>query len=126
MQRQRDPLRRLSPRERKVLALIAEGHSNAAIAPHPHPDPTEAGVGEHIGNLLAKLGLPVNNDTNRCVQAVLTYPKGRQPGSRASGPRPPRGGDPSRPSVAPGPDRRQDRGLREGGFSDVALHGWPA
>ncbi|WUQ25531.1 response regulator transcription factor [Streptomyces sp. NBC_00239] len=76
MQRQRDPLRHLSSRERQVLALIAEGHSNAAIA---HIlTLTEAGVGKHIGSLLAKLNLPVSNDTNRRVQAVLTYLRGRQ------------------------------------------------
>jgi DNA-binding NarL/FixJ family response regulator len=76
MQRQRDPLRHLSPREREVLALIAEGHSNAAIA--RILTLTEAGVGKHIGSLLAKLKLPVSNDTNRRVQAVLTYLRGRQ------------------------------------------------
>ena len=76
MQRQRDPLRHLSPREREVLALIAEGHSNAAIA--RILTLTEAGVGKHIGSLLAKLNLPVSNDTNRRVQAVLTYLRGRQ------------------------------------------------
>ncbi len=75
MQRQRDPLRHLSPREREVLALIAEGHSNAAIA--RILTLTEAGVGKHIGSLLAKLNLPVSNDTNRRVQAVLTYLRGR-------------------------------------------------
>jgi DNA-binding NarL/FixJ family response regulator len=71
MQRQRDPLRHLSPREREVLALIAEGHSNAAIG--RILTLTEAGVGKHIGNLLAKLNLPVSDDTNRRVLAVLTY-----------------------------------------------------
>jgi DNA-binding CsgD family transcriptional regulator len=56
--------------------LIAEGHSNAAIA--RILTLTEAGVGKHIGSLLAKLKLPVSNDTNRRVQAVLTYLRGRQ------------------------------------------------
>jgi DNA-binding NarL/FixJ family response regulator len=76
MQRHRDPLRHLSPREREVLALIAEGHSNAAIA--RILTLTEAGVGKHIGSLLAKLNLPVSDDTNRRVLAVLTYLRGRR------------------------------------------------
>jgi DNA-binding NarL/FixJ family response regulator len=76
MQRRRDPLDHLSPREREVLALVAEGHSNAAIARILAL--TEAGVGKHIGNVLAKLNLPVSDDTNRRVLAVLTYLRGRQ------------------------------------------------
>ncbi|WP_238012268.1 response regulator transcription factor [Dactylosporangium sp. AC04546] len=71
MLRGRDPLAQLSAREREVLALLAEGHSNAAIARTLAL--TEAGVVKHIGSLLAKLGLPVNDDTNRRVLAVLTY-----------------------------------------------------
>jgi DNA-binding NarL/FixJ family response regulator len=71
MQRRRDPLDHLSPREREVLALVAEGHSNAAIARIVRL--TEAGVGKHIGSVLAKLNLPVSDDTNRRVLAVLTY-----------------------------------------------------
>jgi DNA-binding CsgD family transcriptional regulator len=67
----RDPLDHLSSREREVLALLAEGHSNAAIA--RLLTLTEAGVGKHIGNLLAKLHLPISDDTNRRVLAVLTY-----------------------------------------------------
>jgi DNA-binding NarL/FixJ family response regulator len=76
MQRGRDPLLQLSPREREVLALVAEGHSNAAIA--RVLTLTEAGVGKHIGNVLAKLHLPVSDDTNRRVLAVLTYLGGTQ------------------------------------------------
>jgi DNA-binding NarL/FixJ family response regulator len=76
MLRGRDPLLQLSPREREVLALVAEGHSNAAIA--RTLSLTEAGVGKHIGNVLAKLNLPVSDDTNRRVLAVLTYLGGRQ------------------------------------------------
>jgi DNA-binding NarL/FixJ family response regulator len=71
MLRGRDPLGHLSPREREVLALVAEGHSNAAIA--RLLSVTEAGVGKHIGSVLAKLSLPVSDDTNRRVLAVLTY-----------------------------------------------------
>jgi len=76
MLRGRDPLGQLSPREREVLALVAEGHSNAAIA--RILSLTEAGVGKHIGSILAKLGLPVSDDTNRRVLAVLTYLRGQQ------------------------------------------------
>jgi DNA-binding NarL/FixJ family response regulator len=71
----RDPLGRLSPRESEVLALLAEGHSNAAIA--RTLDLSEASVGKHIGNLLAKLHLPISDDTNRRVLAVLTYLRGQ-------------------------------------------------
>ncbi|GGM77500.1 response regulator [Dactylosporangium sucinum] len=76
MLRGRDPLGHLSAREREVLALLAEGHSNAAIARTLAL--TEAGIGKHIGSLLAKLGLPVNDDTNRRVLAVLTYLRSQQ------------------------------------------------
>lgn len=76
MQRGRDPLSRLSPRENEVLALVAEGHSNAAIARILVL--TEAGVAKHIGSFLAKLNLPVSDDTNRRVLAVLTYLRSQQ------------------------------------------------
>jgi len=71
----RDPLGHLSPREGEVLALVAEGHSNAAIARILAV--SEAAVGKHIGNLLAKLHLPLSDDTNRRVLAVLTYLRGQ-------------------------------------------------
>ncbi len=67
----RSPLATLSGRETEVLALVAEGHSNAAIA--RLLTLSEAGVGKHIGNILAKLDLPPDDDTNRRVMAVLTY-----------------------------------------------------
>ncbi|MFI5897285.1 response regulator [Actinoplanes sp. NPDC051513] len=76
MLRGRDPLGQLSPREQEVLALVAEGHSNAAIA--RALTLTEAGVGKHIGNVLTKLDLPVSDDTNRRVLAVLTYLRGQE------------------------------------------------
>lgn len=66
-----DPLAALSPREREVLARIAEGHSNSAIAARLHV--TEAAIGKHVGNILTKLDLPPADDTNRRVLAVLTY-----------------------------------------------------
>ena len=69
--RRRDPLRRLTPREREVLALMAQGHSNAAIAQALTVSP--AAVGKHINGLLAKLDLPPDADVHRRVLAVLTY-----------------------------------------------------
>lgn len=54
-----------------MLALVAEGHSNAAIAARLHV--TEAAVGKHVGNILAKLDLLPAEDTNRRVLAVLAY-----------------------------------------------------
>ena len=70
-----DPLGHLSPREGEVLALVAEGHSNTAIARILAV--SEAAVGKHVGNLLAKLHLPPSDDTNRRVLAVLTYLRGQ-------------------------------------------------
>ncbi|MFD0823472.1 response regulator transcription factor, partial [Micromonospora zhanjiangensis] len=71
LRRRRDPLARLSAREREVLALIAEGRSNAAVARSLVI--SEPAVGKHVGNILAKLDLPPTEDTNRRVLAVLTY-----------------------------------------------------
>jgi DNA-binding NarL/FixJ family response regulator len=71
LRRRRDPLSDLSAREREVLALIAEGHSNAAIARRLVV--SEAAVGKHVGNILTKLHLPQTDDTNRRVLAVLAY-----------------------------------------------------
>jgi len=71
VRRRRDPLSSLSTREREVLALIAQGHSNTAIARQLVV--SEAAVGKHVGNILAKLRLPQTDDTNRRVLAVLTY-----------------------------------------------------
>jgi DNA-binding NarL/FixJ family response regulator len=71
VRRRRDPLSELSAREREVLALIAEGHSNAAIARRLVV--SEAAIGKHVGNILFKLRLPQTEDTNRRVLAVLAY-----------------------------------------------------
>ena len=66
-----DPLAALSPREKDVLMLIAEGRSNAAVAAGLHV--SEAAVGKHVGSILAKLGIPPDDAVNRRVLAVLTY-----------------------------------------------------
>ncbi|BBH71162.1 DNA-binding response regulator [Actinoplanes sp. OR16] len=72
--RRRDPLHRLTAREREVLALMAEGRSNAAIARALVV--TEAAVAKHIGSLLTKLDLPPDADDHRRVRAVLAYLRG--------------------------------------------------
>jgi DNA-binding NarL/FixJ family response regulator len=74
LSRRRDPLARLTPREREVLALMAEGRSNVAIARTLVV--TDAAVAKHIGNLLAKLDLPPDEDDHRRVRAVLAYLRG--------------------------------------------------
>ncbi|MGN9793375.1 response regulator [Streptomyces sp. OZ13] len=71
IRRRRDPLERLTPREREVLGLVAEGKSNNAIARQLVV--SEAAVGKHIGSILAKLDLPPAEETHRRVLAVLTY-----------------------------------------------------
>ena len=71
LSRRRSPLARLTPREREVLGLMAEGRSNAAIARVLVV--SEAAVAKHIGSLLAKLDLPPDDDHHRRVRAVLAY-----------------------------------------------------
>ena len=71
VRRRSDPLSSLSAREREVLGLIAQGHSNSAIARQLVI--SEPAVGKHVGNILAKLHLPQTNDTNRRVLAVLAH-----------------------------------------------------
>ncbi|TDD11124.1 response regulator [Nonomuraea diastatica] len=68
-----EPLGRLTPREHEVLALMAEGLSNAAIAARLLV--TDKAVAKHTNNIFAKLGLPPSDDHNRRVMAVLAYLK---------------------------------------------------
>ncbi len=65
------PVERLTPREREVLALMAEGRSNAAIAAELVV--TEKAVAKHTNNIFAKLDLPPAPDDNRRVLAVLAW-----------------------------------------------------
>ncbi|MFB6813140.1 LuxR C-terminal-related transcriptional regulator [Streptomyces sp. NPDC056347] len=67
----RDPLDALSPREREVLGLMAQGLDNPTIATTLFI--TERSVSKHIGSILAKLNLPPSDSGNRRVLAVLTY-----------------------------------------------------
>src|ERR671910_373655 len=66
-----DPLDVLSPREREVLSLMAEGRSNAGIARQLWI--TEGTVEKHVHSILAKLRLPATEDDQRRVLAVITY-----------------------------------------------------
>jgi DNA-binding NarL/FixJ family response regulator len=65
------PLERLTPREREVLGLMAEGRSNTSIAAALHV--TEKAVAKHINSIFTKLDLPVDMEANRRVRAVLTW-----------------------------------------------------
>jgi serine/threonine-protein kinase PknK len=69
--RRQDPLAALSSREREVLALMAEGRSNAGIARRLWL--TEGTVEKHVRHILAKLRLPEANEDHRRVLAVLTF-----------------------------------------------------
>jgi DNA-binding NarL/FixJ family response regulator len=66
-----EPVARLSPREREVLALMAEGRSNSAIAQRLFV--TEKAVSKHSTSIFAKLDLVPSDDDNRRVLAVLAY-----------------------------------------------------
>jgi serine/threonine-protein kinase PknK len=66
-----DPLAELSAREREVLALMAEGRSNAGIARRLWV--TEGTVEKHVRSILTKLTLPETEDDHRRVLAVLTF-----------------------------------------------------
>lgn len=69
--RRGDRLEALTPREREVLSLMAEGMSNAAVARRLVV--TDGAVEKHISNIFAKLGLQHTDSTHRRVMAVLTY-----------------------------------------------------
>ncbi len=69
--RAHDPLEQLTPREREVLTLMAEGRSNTAIARHLVV--SEGAVEKHVGNIFTKLDLPPDEDVNRRVLAVLAF-----------------------------------------------------
>lgn len=69
--RRDDPLRNLTPREREVLGLMAEGRSNTAIARKMVV--TEGAVEKHVRNIFTKLDLPPDEEQHRRVLAVLAY-----------------------------------------------------
>ncbi|WP_354644200.1 response regulator transcription factor [Kitasatospora camelliae] len=69
--RRRSPLEALTPRESEVLALLAEGCSNRAVAERLVV--TERAVEKHVASVFAKLGLEATGADNRRVKAVLAY-----------------------------------------------------
>jgi DNA-binding NarL/FixJ family response regulator len=74
-----DPLAELTPREREVLALVAEGRSNASIA--RRLGLAEKTVETHVRSILSKLGLHTREDDNRRVLAVLAFLRAAPSGS---------------------------------------------
>jgi DNA-binding NarL/FixJ family response regulator len=73
--RRRDPLEVLSPREREVLSLMAEGASNAGIGQRIFV--SEGTVEKHVGSILTKLDLPNSSGEHRRVLAVLRFLEAR-------------------------------------------------
>ncbi|MFE0459558.1 response regulator [Kitasatospora sp. NPDC058965] len=71
LRRDLDPLERLTPRERDVLGVMAEGRSNAGIAQALVV--SESAVAKHINNIFAKLDLPTADADHRRVLAVLRF-----------------------------------------------------
>jgi DNA-binding NarL/FixJ family response regulator len=69
--RRRDPLEELSPREREVLELMAQGRTNTAIGRIMVI--TQGAVEKHISSIFTKLGLPPSSDDHRRVMAVLAW-----------------------------------------------------
>jgi DNA-binding NarL/FixJ family response regulator len=74
LDRSSSPLDTLTPREREVLALMAEGRANPEIARRLVV--SDAAVAKHIGNVFAKLGLAADDAGHRRVRAVLAYLRG--------------------------------------------------
>jgi DNA-binding NarL/FixJ family response regulator len=72
--RRDDPLRELTPREREVLGLMAEGRSNTAIARSLVV--SDGAVEKHVRNIFTKLRLPPDEEQHRRVLAVLAYLRG--------------------------------------------------
>jgi DNA-binding NarL/FixJ family response regulator len=69
--RHRDALADLTPREREVLALLAQGRSNAAIGAELYITPKV--VEKHVANIFGKFGLPPSDSDNRRVLAAIRY-----------------------------------------------------
>ena len=69
--RRQDPLERLSPREREVLGLMAEGRTNSAIAKELVV--SDGAVEKHVSNIFTKLDLPPTEGDHRRVLAVLRW-----------------------------------------------------
>ncbi len=74
VRRGRGPLDTLTPREREVLSLMAEGRSNTAIARTLVV--TDGAVEKHVTSIFGKLGLQPDDEDHRRVRAVLTYLRG--------------------------------------------------
>jgi len=73
--RRDDPLAVLSPREQEVLALMAEGRSNAGIARRIWV--TEGTIEKHVRSIMLKLNLPGTDEDHRRVRAVITFLEAR-------------------------------------------------
>ncbi|WP_229076274.1 response regulator transcription factor [Actinoplanes sp. DH11] len=80
--RRRDPLAGLTGRERDVLALMAEGRSNQAVAARLHLSPKT--VEAHVRSLFGKLGLEETADDNRRVLAVLAFLRSADPAAQVA------------------------------------------
>jgi DNA-binding NarL/FixJ family response regulator len=74
VRRRSDPLDRLTPRERQVLQLMAEGRSNNGIVDALRVSPSA--VEKYVGNIFAKLDLPATDSDHRRVLAVLAFLRG--------------------------------------------------
>lgn len=74
----RSPLAELTAREREVLAQVAEGKNNAAIAAELHL--TDRAIEKHINSIFSKLGLSEEQDVHRRVRATLIYLAAQPPG----------------------------------------------